>query len=220
MFEGIVECTGSLVESFRKYSKSTDPMNAREILSRFIIDVIGSCAFGVQCHCLENPDAEFWKQCSRVFSPPKRLRVMLNLSRLLPKWFMTMFNIRTTEKEIDDFFITLVEKTIEYREKNNVTRKDFMQMMIDLKNQETLQSPSENNISLLEITAHCYLFLVAGYETSAMTLTFALYEMAMNPDIQKKLRAEIQCALEKSDGKITWEAIMNISYLDQVVNGR
>jgi len=62
-------------------------------------------------------------------------------------------------------------------------------------------------------------FLLAGYETSASTLTFALYELALHPEIQQSLRAEILQVLSKHDGKLTYDGIQNMSYLDRVVSG-
>ena len=62
-------------------------------------------------------------------------------------------------------------------------------------------------------------FLIAGYETSASTLTFALYELALHPEIQQSLRAEILQVLSKHDGKLTYNGIQDMSYLDRVVSG-
>ena len=63
------------------------------------------------------------------------------------------------------------------------------------------------------------MFLLAGYETSASTLTFALYELALHPEIQQSLRAEIMQVLRKHDGKLTYDGIQDMSYLDRVVSG-
>ena len=62
-------------------------------------------------------------------------------------------------------------------------------------------------------------FLLAGYETSASTLTFALYELALHPEIQQSLRAEILQVLSKHDGNVTYDGIQDMSYLDRVVSG-
>lgn len=37
----------------------------------------------------------------------------------------------------------------------------------------------------------CLLFLLAGYETTSTTLAYIMYEMAVNPEVQKKLQEEI-----------------------------
>jgi len=62
-------------------------------------------------------------------------------------------------------------------------------------------------------------FLLAGYETSSSTLTFALYELALHPEIQQSLRAEILHEMSKHDGKLTYDGIQDMSYLDRIVSG-
>jgi cytochrome P450 family 6 len=51
--------------------------------------------------------------------------------------------------------------------------------------------------------AQVFTFLFTGYETSASTLSFALYELALHPEIQHSLRAEILQVLSEQDGKLT-----------------
>jgi len=67
--------------------------------------------------------------------------------------------------------------------------------------------------------AQALTFLIAGFESSASTLNFALYELALHPEIQESLRAEILQVLSKHDGKLTYDGIQNMSYLDRVVSG-
>jgi len=61
-------------------------------------------------------------------------------------------------------------------------------------------------------------FLLGGFETSAGNLSFALYELALHPEIQQSLRAEILQVLKKHDGKLTYNVIQDMSYLDRVVS--
>jgi cytochrome P450 family 6 len=67
--------------------------------------------------------------------------------------------------------------------------------------------------------AQALTFLLGGYETSSGTLSFALYELAMHPEIQQSLRAEIVQVLSKHDGQLTYDGIQAMSYLDRVVSG-
>jgi cytochrome P450 family 6 len=69
------------------------------------------------------------------------------------------------------------------------------------------------------IAAQAFVFYIAGFETSSSTMSFCLYELAMNPDIQERLRAEIHTVLEKHGGNITYESIFEMNYLDKVLNG-
>jgi cytochrome P450 len=67
--------------------------------------------------------------------------------------------------------------------------------------------------------AQAYTFLVAGYETSGTTLSYALYELALHPEIQHRLRAEIVEVLNKHKGELTYDGIKEMTYLDRVVSG-
>jgi cytochrome P450 family 6 len=62
-------------------------------------------------------------------------------------------------------------------------------------------------------------FLFAGYETSATALSYALYELALHPNIQHSVRAEILQVMRKNDGKLTYDNIQETPYLDRVVSG-
>ena len=47
-----------------------------------------------------------------------------------------------------------------------------------------------------EVYANSFGFLAAGNETTSVTLSFASYELAINPDIQEKLQSEIDAYFE------------------------
>lgn len=49
-------------------------------------------------------------------------------------------------------------------------------------------------------------------------MTFALYELSRNEEVQSKVREEVNAVLKRHDGKITYEAIKEMKYLDQSVS--
>nr|CAD7446696.1 unnamed protein product [Timema bartmani] len=59
-------------------------------------------------------------------------------------------------------------------------------------------------------------FFTDGYETSANALIYTLYQLALNPHVQEKLRDEITAGLEHTEGEITYEAIQELKYLQMV----
>jgi len=67
--------------------------------------------------------------------------------------------------------------------------------------------------------AQALTFLIAGHETSANSMSFALHELALHPEIQQRLRAEIIQVMNKHDGKLTYDGIQEMLYLDRVVSG-
>jgi cytochrome P450 family 6 len=70
-----------------------------------------------------------------------------------------------------------------------------------------------------EFVGQAFIFLAAGFETAGSTLYFALYEIALHPEIQNRLRNEIMHVLNKENGQLTYDAIQNLAYLDMVVSG-
>ncbi|KAJ9600640.1 hypothetical protein L9F63_026220, partial [Diploptera punctata] len=74
-------------------------------------------------------------------------------------------------------------------------------------------------ISEDEVLGQALLFFVAGSETTATTIAFALYELAVQEDIQMRLRSEIRNVLEHHKGKVTYEAVQDMKYLHMVVSG-
>ena len=56
---------------------------------------------------------------------------------------------------------------------------------------DQLRGQKGNRLSNEEIVAHAVTFLLAGYETTANTLSYTAYLLALNPDIQEKLQSEI-----------------------------
>jgi cytochrome P450 family 6 len=70
------------------------------------------------------------------------------------------------------------------------------------------------------LAAQAFVFFLGGYETSSTTMTFCVYELALHQDIQDRLREEIDDVLQKHDGKLTYEGIQQMEYLDKVVSGK
>jgi cytochrome P450 family 6 len=71
-----------------------------------------------------------------------------------------------------------------------------------------------------ELAAQVFIFFVAGFETSSTTMSFCLYEMALNPDIQRRVQEEIDSVLQQHNGEITYETIQQMEYLDKTVAGK
>ena len=59
---------------------------------------------------------------------------------------------------------------------------------------------------------------MAGSDTSANTLAFACYQLAKNPEIQEKLRNEINYMFDENPSEsLTYEDLQKMQYLEQVI---
>ena len=74
-------------------------------------------------------------------------------------------------------------------------------------------------ISEKQMAAQVFVFFIAGFETTSSTTAFTLYELAKKPDVQDKVIEELTEVLKKHNGKVTYETIMDLPYMEMAVQG-
>lgn len=228
MVETIVECGKSLEEYLNRYVTNGEEVEVREIFARFTTNCVSSIGFGLDIDCIQNPKHEFRERGRIFFEPFFRCMIRFFIPFISP--FLTKFlRIRYVDKDVEDFMIEIVRQNLKYREENKIVRKDFFQLLIQIRNGGRLQDDTddwnlkaisdEKYLSLNEMAAQAFIFFVAGYESSASTMSFCLYELAKNPDIQKKVTEEIDSTLERHNGKLNYESFSEMKYLDKCIDG-
>lgn len=65
MFPLVEECAQKMHQVLTATSEELFDM--KDLAARFTTDVIGSCAFGLETGCLENPDNAFRNMAKRIF---------------------------------------------------------------------------------------------------------------------------------------------------------
>lgn len=70
------------------------------------------------------------------------------------------------------------------------------------------------------MAANAFVFYVAGFETTASTMAYCLLELAANLDVQDKLRQEILDVITENNGKLTYDVIKDLTYMDKVISGK
>ena len=78
--------------------------------------------------------------------------------------------------------------------------------------------PKKGEFDELVIVATAIVLLVAGYDTTGTTLAYACYQLAKHPEIQEKLRAEVEEATGDSDKPIDYDSVQKMTYLDQIIS--
>jgi len=100
---------------------------------------------------------------------------------------------------------------------NKQTRK-YENLLFCISNTGKYFSDALISLSVDMIAAQLFLFYVAGFETSASTAAFTIYEMSQYPDILGKAVQDIEQAMEKHGG-ITYDSLKDMKYLDLCVKG-
>ena len=75
---------------------------------------------------------------------------------------------------------------------------------------------SQRRMSVAELRDNLLTFIVAGHETTALTLSWALYLMAFDPDAQDRARAEINAVVQ--GGTVRGEHVDKLPFVRQVID--
>ncbi|PSN30124.1 hypothetical protein C0J52_26426 [Blattella germanica] len=166
----------------------SDPVEIKEAAAKFTTDVIASCAFGIDSNTLKDPNSEFRLQLRKVFAFSPLASLAVFLSFFAPK-ILNVLRIPVVKAEVNDFVRKTLWDTAKYR---YFVDDDYVALAMS--------------------------FLTAGFETSSSTISFTLYQMALNPDIQRRLSSEIRDILQKNNNQVSYDVLQEIKYLHMVIS--
>lgn len=200
----------------RIMKESPEGFKIKNVTSRYTTDVIGSCAFGLECNSLLDPDNLFRKMGDEFFRGSFK-KSIISMFRINFPDLARFLGIKVVAEEVSEFFTQTVEDTVKYRESSTegLTRNDFMDLLVTIKN----DSNAADRLTVSEIVSQSFIFFVAGFETSSSTMMFCLFELAKRPDIQDKARKHIQEKMAGHDGELNYDSLMEMDYLEKVING-
>lgn len=74
-------------------------------------------------------------------------------------------------------------------------------------------------IHAIALKIHEMFILYVGFDTTATTLTYCLYELSQNVELQEKARQSVTEALKKHKNALTYDLVSEMKYLEQCVKG-
>lgn len=72
----------------------------------------------------------------------------------------------------------------------------------------------------MDIVANAYILFIAGFETVSTSMSFCMYELALQKDIQDKVRKEIMEVRSKYNGQMNSECLNELNYLGMIIKGK
>lgn len=208
MFPLVAECAENLKSLLLNIS--LEEVNVPKVTTRYTTDVIGSCAFGVNPSTLKNPETPFLRISQLAFSTDRSVQIKRYIRVFFPKLFKIL-NLKSYSQQVETFFTSLMKQVLSERRKNKTQRMDFLQLMLN-------EQKTESGFFMTDelITSNSYIFMLAGLETTSTTLSFCLYELAKQIEIQEKVRKEVLQCLNANKG-LTYEAVTEMRYTSQVI---
>uniref|UniRef100_A0A7N8YHG7 unspecific monooxygenase n=1 Tax=Mastacembelus armatus TaxID=205130 RepID=A0A7N8YHG7_9TELE len=216
MYTIMLQHSSNLISNLQKKVEADDVIEVKEVFGPYTMDVVTSTAFGVDIDSISHPTDPFVANIKRLvkldfFHPLVVLSVLFPFFRpVFEKLDLSLF-----PADVLNFFYNVLKKIKEDRANECKNRVDFMQLMMDSEISET----NKNDLRLTdhEILTQAMIFIFAGYETTGSSLGFLAYNLAIHPHIQKTLQEEIDETFPDK-AQPTYEALMQMEYLDMVLN--
>ncbi|KAK0183124.1 hypothetical protein PV327_001194 [Microctonus hyperodae] len=226
MFPLLIDCHKVLEELIINKASNNSTVEVRDLAGKFTIDVIGTCAFGIQINLLTQEHSEFHKIMRKISRPNYKNTLWRMLRTSLPKIY-NLLGIQLFDSEVTNFFKDIISQMVVQRESEQENkRNDFMDSLIEIKNnQNNINAKTHKDQNITSdidfnenmIAAQAFAFFVAGFEPTSNTIAFCLYELSLNLDIQEKARQDISNAIKKNDGNLTYEALQEMTYLEAII---
>lgn len=170
MFFTILDVGKRLEAHLMPFAEAKADLDIRDILGRFMTDVIASCAFGLDTDCINDPKSRFRVMGKKMIHFPKSKALKLIFASTFQRQARAL-GIRWNDEDVSEFFMSVVRDTIAYRKSSGERRNDFMQLLIDMMRDDECaggdgsesKSPTNNGLlTLEEIAAQAFLFFFAG----------------------------------------------------------
>ena len=225
-----------------KLAESDSIFDTKDITGRYSIDGLATCAFGLDSGCFDEKESEFARHARLVFSPENISIWKFILSIFIPNLvkqaaakmgIIEMFSHPLLNKS-SKFLLQVVEQSYNHRKQTNEKRNDLLDMMIEaiegkLENEDKnvildqydedakiVGHKKKKNLTYDDIISTALIMLSAGYDTTGQTMSFILYELAVNPECQEALYNEIKDNSDEDD-ELSYETIQSLPYLDAII---
>ncbi|EIN05687.1 cytochrome P450 [Punctularia strigosozonata HHB-11173 SS5] len=168
-------------------------MNVYQWIELLTMESLGRAAFGVEFNSIAGEQHELMQAyrgiISRGYSRPTKIEIALQaLALRLPPWILSRLDCIPTKR------MRQLRAAKSIAEDDKTEDRDLLSVLVragEPDERGKLQPMTDQEIYDQLTTS-----VVAGFETVGNTTNYGLYELARNPDIQRKLFAEVSQVLE------------------------
>jgi len=240
MMKFIMQVSEDLSNEFDKKAEAGEEFELKDVFGKFSLDALASSAFGVNGESFTNDKSVFVKHAKRVFQT-KFMDVIHIIARMLPgsHHFYGALKINSTAPEATKFFRDVISQSIRMRRESKERKNDLIDLMLDVIKEDTkeeevgdeCEDQYEKDMKLNNngkrrkqfdddtVVATAMVLLVAGYDTTGLTLSYLGYQLSKNEEVQTRLQEEIDEAFEEAGGKFPdYSVIQSLPYLDMVIH--
>lgn len=182
------------------------PIDLRTWYNFFTFDIIGDLAFGESFGCLANSTYHEW--VSFVLDHFYTATLLQVVHRFRP--FNRLFNAMIPASLADNKakHEKMAFEKVRRRIQRGTDQPDFMQPLIDAQN--------EGTITMKELEQQASILILAGSETTAVSLTFCTYLLLRNPEVLERLIKELHDNFG-TESEIDVSSVNKLHYLQAII---
>lgn len=185
--------TERLLNRWNKLAGNGQPIEVDKDWMRFTVDVTTLFAFGFDINLLEKENDDFQRHLERQLPAFNR-----RASAPFPYWhYVKLPGDRAMEKSLDAIKATINEFVGQARHRLQLLPELAERPANFLETLLVTQSEDSTSLSDEEIQGNILNVLLAGEDTTAHTLSWLLYLIAGEPEVQRKMQQEADAMLGK-----------------------
>ena len=202
-----------------------EDVELKELFARYSLDCMGSCVFGLELGALKQKrmgeeSNKFVQYAAEAFELTKRDMAMF-VASLVPGLGTLLKNstIPLVKPKVTQFFSEVVNGTVDYRRETKTRRNDLIDLMLDAldESKEEAARGTKRAAEDRSVISTAIIFLMAGYDTTTLTLTHLVYEMAKNQEVQDTLLEEVDrvmASLPDGQDLPDYNQVQDMTFLD------
>lgn len=179
-----------------------EEIDATEEMMKLTMSIVARSLFG---HDIEEDAVAVSRNLGILLANFTRLMSPLRFTLMLPLPSSRRFHRAIRELDI------VIYRMIEQRRRNPSDGEDLLSLLVQAKDDETHAQMTEK-----QLRDEIFSLLMAGHETTANALSWALYLLAQNPDIDERLHAEVAGVI-KGRQRFEPSDLNNLPYARQVI---
>lgn len=214
-FPALAEVTGRLQRRWARAARDGARVDAQQDLMRYTVDVTTNLAFGYDMNTLEQGEDVIQRHLERIFPALHR-----RINSPFPYWrYFKLPSDRALDeslavvgRSIGDFIQRARRRIAEASEPRVLRGSNFLEAML------LAQDDEEAPASDAEIAGNVFTMLLAGEDTTANTLAWAVHFMTLHPDVQARMQLEADTVLGANAVLSELRDAERLDYIEAVIH--
>ncbi|XP_008214191.1 probable cytochrome P450 6d5 [Nasonia vitripennis] len=212
IFFGIMHRVSDKFDDYlsKQVGKAADlEVDIKYVILRLTGELVANTAFGIEGGGFESEISphSFTGRVENMLKPTFTTIYRQMLVLYLPE-FASALGLGFLTNSLDSFLISTVDNIMRHRKEQGLVVDDLLQMIIE----------ASDDLDPKVVAGKLSGYYFDAYETAATMASFACFELSHNSQAQDKARSEIKEILDNYEGTLSYEALKDMKYLEQVIH--